>query len=360
MTVDPPAGSMEPPSHPVGADVEEQPWTSFELRPLARVATRDDLLGRGARWAVDLFPTRCLVRFVAINGRDRILIMAGQAFSALIPLLIVLSSLGPSEDGVSRRLIDRFNLTGAAADAVHTLFSRPPGAEGGMTAVGLVILFFAILAFARTLQRTYEDAWGLRSLGFRGTLNGLSGLFLLIAQLVVLGLAVALLHHLPAAGVATFVFRVVAASVLWWELQYLLLSRRVARRVLIPGAVVAGIAQALVTFYSAIYMPHLVGNDAGKYGVIGVTFALLTWLIVVSAAIVVVAVVSAEVGRAALAADTEEEPQDGANDRDDDRREQGRPEVRHREVVGEQGGDPDQRSVHDQSEQAEGEHGHRQ
>ena len=355
MTVEPPGA---PP--PVGSDVEPQPWISFELRPLARLATRDDLLGRGARWAADLFPTRCLVRFVAINGRDRILIMAGQAFSALIPLLIVVSALGPSEDGVSRGLIKRFNLSGAGADAVRTLFSRPPGAEGGMTALGLVILFFAILAFARTLQRTYEMAWGLRSLGFRGTLNGLSGLFLLIAQLFVLGLAVTLLHHLPGAGVVTFVFRVVAASLLWWELQYVLLSRRVPRRVLVPGAVVAGIAQAVLTFYSAIYMPHLVGVDAGKYGVIGVTFALLTWLIVACAAIVVVAVVSAEAGRPALAADTEEEPQDRADDRDDDRREQGSPEVRHREVVGEQGGDPDQGRVHDQGEQPEGEHGHRQ
>jgi membrane protein len=358
MTVDTPGGSMSSPQ-PVGADVEPQPWTTFELRPLARLANRDDSLGRSARWAVDLFPTRCLVRFVAISGRDRILIMAGQAFSALIPLLIVLSALGPSDDGVSTLLINRFNLTGAAADAIHTLFSRPPGAEGGMTAVGLVILFFAILAFARTLQRTYEAAWGLRSLGFRGTLNGLSGLFLLIAQFIVLGLAIALLHHLPAAGAVTFVFRVAGASLLWWELQYVLLSRRVPRRVLIPGAVVAGIAQALLTFYSAIYMPHLVGVDAGKYGVIGVTFALLTWLIVACAAIVVVAAVSAEAG-AALAADTEDEPQDGAHNRDDDRREQGTPEVRHREVVGEQGGDPDQSRVHDQREQPEGEHGHRQ
>jgi membrane protein len=358
MTVGPPAGSI-PPQQPVGADVEPQPWTSFELRPLARLATRDDLLGRGARWAADLFLTRCLVRFIAINGRDRILIMAGQAFSALIPLLIVLSSLGPSEDGVSRGLIKRFNLTGAAADAVQTLFSRPRGAAGGMTSVGLVILFFAILAFARTLQRTYEAAWGLRSLGFRGTLNGLSGLLLLIAQLFVLALAVTLLHRLSAAGVVTFAVRVAAASLLWWELQYVLLSRRVPRRELIPGAVVAGIAQALITVYSGIYMPHLIGVDARKYGVIGVTFALLTWLIVASAAIVVVAAVSAEAGTAALAADTEDEPQDGAHDRDDDRREQGSPEVRHREVVGEQGGDPDQCSVHDQREQTKGEHGHR-
>jgi membrane protein len=43
-------------------------------------------------------------------------------------------------------------------------------------------------------------------------------------------------------------------------------------------------------------MPHLVTSKAERYGVIGVTFALLTWLIVVSAGIVVAAVVSAEAG----------------------------------------------------------------
>jgi membrane protein len=52
----------------------------------------------------------------------------------------------------------------------------------------------------------------------------------------------------------------------------------------------------VVAVYSTVWMPHLVTSNAERYGVIGVTFALLTWLIVLSAGIVVAAVVSAEAG----------------------------------------------------------------
>lgn len=37
-------------------------------------------------------PLRCLRRFAAINGRDRSLVLGGQAFTALIPLLIVVAA----------------------------------------------------------------------------------------------------------------------------------------------------------------------------------------------------------------------------------------------------------------------------
>ena len=68
---------------------------------------------------------------------------------------------------------------------------------------------------------------------------------------------------------------------LWLQVQYLLLSRRVPRRALVPGSITAAAGQAVVSIYSAIWMPHIVSLNSVRYGVIGVTFALLTWLIVV-------------------------------------------------------------------------------
>jgi membrane protein len=45
-------------------------------------------------------------------------------------------------------------------------------------------------------------------------------------------------------------------------------------------------------------MPRLVSSNAERYGVIGVTFALLAWLIVIGFTVVAAAVVSAEIGGA--------------------------------------------------------------
>ena len=45
-------------------------------------------------------------------------------------------------------------------------------------------------------------------------------------------------------------------------------------------------------------MPRVIASNAEQYGIIGITFALLTWLIVVSLSLVAAAVISAEMGGA--------------------------------------------------------------
>ena len=57
----------------------------------------------------------------------------------------------------------------------------------------------------------------------------------------------------------------------------------------------------MISIYSVAWMPRLIATNAERYGVIGVTFAILTWLIALSAAIVVTAIVSAEAGAAGAA-----------------------------------------------------------
>ena len=82
-------------------------------------------------------------------------------------------------------------------------------------------------------------------------------------------------------------------------LQWLLLSRRVEMRRLLPGALVIAVGSAVLSFYSAVWMPRLIENNSERYGIIGITFAMLTWLILVCFCTVVAAVLSAELGGAA-------------------------------------------------------------
>jgi membrane protein len=266
------------------------------LRPIDSLAARDGPIGSLAAWVSESAVLGCAVRFFRISGRDRVLVLGGQTFTALIPLAIVVAAVASSDDAIAQHLITRFHLTGTAAESVETLFSRPPGATGAITVLGFFLLLYSVVSLTRYLQRTYEAAWELPPAGIRGTLNGLSGMLLLLSQLVVLSLLGGLLGHLPAGGFVSFVVHVVVASVLWLQLQYLLLARRVPRHDLVPGAVVAGIGQAVVSLYSAIFMPHILEVDSRRYGIIGVTFGLLTWLIVISACFVAAAVISAEFG----------------------------------------------------------------
>jgi membrane protein len=238
----------------------------------------------------------CLARFVKINGRDRILSLGGQAFTAVVPAIIVVASVSSNPNVLGDRLIERLGVTGSAADAVRALLAQPDNSADTVTLLGLFILFLSILSFMRALQRTYEAAWELPPAGLRGTLHGLSSAALFAGLLVVLGLLGTLSRSIPAGPVITLPLKVLAAAVLWVQLQRMLLSRRVSRRDLRPGAVIAGVTQVVTSLYAATYLPHLVTVDAERYGVIGVTFALLTWLIVIAAGMVAIAVVSAEAG----------------------------------------------------------------
>ena len=94
------------------------------------------------------------------------------------------------------------------------------------------------------------------------------------------------------------VVRIVVNTAVWLLLQRLLLSRRVPIRRLLPGSIVIAAGSAILSLYSALWMPRVIESNAGKYGIIGITFALLTWLIVVCLCLVVAAVISAEIGGA--------------------------------------------------------------
>lgn len=273
-----------------------------------RAASRWDRLASAARRGVraalrrtlSSFPVRVLRRFEAIGGRDRALIIGGQAFTTVIPLLIVIAAMVPSDDtsAVADRLIERFRLGGSAAEAVAVLFRRPPGATGAITIAGAALLLVSLLSLTRSLQRTFECAWNLTPAGLRGTLSGLSGMGLLIASVLVLSLLVSALRPLPAGTALAAALRVVIAVAVWLALQALLLSGRVPARRLLPGALVAGLGQTLIGVYSALWMPRVIEENANHYGVIGVTFALMGWLIIIGLAIVASAVVSAEAGGA--------------------------------------------------------------
>lgn len=265
---------------------------------VARTRSRSDAIRQQLRRS---FPLRCVRRFAAIDGKTRALVIAGQAFSSLVPLFIIIASLGPrstKRSGVADSLVTRFHLTGSAADSVRMLFTRPPGATGTLGLASFVVLLFSLLSLTRAVQSVYESAWGFPPKGFRGTLQGLSGTGLIVAEVIVLTLLVSALRGAPGATVVIVILRFAAGFVLWLVLQWLLLSRRIPWHSLRFAALTAAAGQVLFSFASAIYMPHLIARNASRYGIIGVTLALLSWLIAIALGIVAIAVVGAELGGA--------------------------------------------------------------
>ena len=240
---------------------------------------RDRVLRLLTFWLRPDFILRCVRRFTVIAGFDRAIALASLSFTALVPLLMftgsVLPHTGSSDTG--ERLVKRFDLGGEAAKAVHQAFSSGANVEAGLGVFATLLIIIAVLSFTRAFQRLLEQTWELPPLSVRNTKNGL----LWIGTLIVYFAVETGLHALLPRGVAGLLASVVAitplAAFLVWT-GWVLTARRLTWQHFVPGALTGTAGSALFAIGSAIYVPHLFNSYATRFGAIGVSFALVSWL----------------------------------------------------------------------------------
>jgi membrane protein len=218
-----------------------------------------------------------LERLVAVQVVDRSVALAGRAFTALIPLFIVYDAVVPTIDGknFAQQVIDRFDLKGSAADSVTQALAPTGDVQQTFSVLGILLVIVSALSFGRALQRLYELAFGLPALGgLRGTPSAILWLALIPAFLTVHQVIEAIFG-----GVLAIVLDLAFAAVLWTVTPFILLGRRVDWRRLLPTGLVTAAAMSGLSVWTVIWMPHAVADSAERYGVIGVAFALLSWLV---------------------------------------------------------------------------------
>ena len=244
-----------------------------------------------------------LERFVAVQGIDRAMAIAAQAYSAFLPLLIVYASVLPRADNASFAdvLVKRFELTGAAADSVRQAFAPAGAVQSSVTVLGLVILLVSALSFTRGLQRLYEGAFGLATLGMRNTPRALE-------WIAFVAIVAALRPPLtgPFSGWLKIAVTLAIASGVWLVTPHLLLGGRIGWRRLVPSALLTAFGMTCVGIWSVIWMPHTLAASARQFGVIGIGFAMLTWFVAAACVLVVAttggAMVAERLGRRRVAA----------------------------------------------------------
>jgi membrane protein len=250
------------------------------------------------RWETR-FPGRCAGSFLALQGIDRATALSAQAFTALIPLLLVVSAISPSDSReiVSDAINDKFELAGSAADDVEQLFARPGDSTIGVLSV--VLLVFSGVSLTRRMQRMYLQAWELEPLrGVRGSLNAVMGLTVLLVEIALLSLVRSLVRELPFDWVLGAPASIAASVVLWTSVPWLLLDRRIPWRRLLPAGTLTAVGASVYGVATTIYMPRLMQSNSEQYGLFGVTLSLVGWLLCIALIMVAATVVAAEFDRA--------------------------------------------------------------
>jgi membrane protein len=207
---------------------------------------------------------------------DRGVALGALAFSALFPLMIVYGALVPFGDAqnFAANLVHRLHLRDGAAETVKSAIAPPSAIAGSITVIGILLVLSSGLSLARGLQRLYEVSYRLPSMGVRGTPWHLLWIvllplyFSLRAPLVEVGGPV---WHLAGS--------LALGALVWLATPYVLLARRMSWRDLLPGALLTSASMTVFGYFSAIYLPHSVSTSAGRFGAIGIAFALLSWLV---------------------------------------------------------------------------------
>lgn len=248
--------------------------------------TIDDVIQRFE----DTLPGRMVSGLLRINIVDRALALSSKGFVVLIPLSILTGAVVQGES-LGDELVDRFGLTGRGAEAAETLFESPDVVKAGVSVFGLLFLIFGALSLARGIERIYLDSWNLqaaegsilRRLGWIASITG----FLAITDPV--------RDLLDAVGlpVSARIVGLGLSTVLWLWTPYLLLAQRLTWQRLLPTALLTAGATTALGAASLIYMPTMVTENATRYGLIGVAFALVSWLFTYSCAVIGAIVIGA-------------------------------------------------------------------
>lgn len=248
--------------------------------------------------AQDSFPGRCVIIFTELRGLDRAMVLASQAFTALIPLMILVGAFLPASDSstVSDAVIRRFGLEGQAAASVEAVFARPETGSVGLFSVLLLII--SGVSLTRRMQLMYVQAWRLPPLrGVRGSFNAAMGLTVLLVELALLYLVRTLVRDLPFDWAIQLPVSALAGVALWTTIPWLLMDRRLRWRRLLPGGALMALLAGIYGVVTTIYMPPLMTSYSMRFGLFGVTIALVGWLLAVCLILVSATIVAAELDR---------------------------------------------------------------
>ncbi|CAM5520335.1 hypothetical protein SAVIM338S_03926 [Streptomyces avidinii] len=223
---------------------------------------------------------RALEQLAAVRVLDCATRLAAQAFLGAVPAIFVIAALAP--DWLQAQLVSSIRTTlglqNAALDQVQSVYSATDSTATASTGgVGLVVTLLSATACSRALQKTCERSWHLPKAKAR--VAAWRWLVWLVVWLIALLFQGLVQTAFGTGRVAGFAVAVVSGTLLWWWTQHLLLGGRVRWLPLLPGALLAGVGEQLLTVGSRIYMPLAVTRSLEQFGSLGSVFVLLSWLI---------------------------------------------------------------------------------
>jgi len=236
---------------------------------------------RKAGWLLDRWPGRILLQAAAGLGRievfDRSMTIAAQFFTSVLPVLILIATLGSNSD----QFADAIDMPKQSRQVLEGALD-----EGGATfgILGAIFVLVSATSLSRALARAFTAIWEVPRppSSLRSAWRWLAVVLVFALSLVIVRAAIEPLEVLPPRElwprVVSLAWDVAIAAFVPW----VLLAGAVRARMLVPGAVLFALLMITVRPATQAWLPGALETSADRYGSIGVAFTYLTWLYVAS------------------------------------------------------------------------------
>ncbi|XVV08320.1 YhjD/YihY/BrkB family envelope integrity protein [Actinoplanes sp. CA-131856] len=242
-------------------------------------------------WASTRWPGRVglgtLAAIVRLEIFDRAMTLAAQLFTSIFPLLIMAAVLlGRTFD---EKLAEVVKVPDEVARVLNEAIAGSSVSAFGV--VGGLIVLVSTTSLARAFTRAYATIWNLprpRS-SPRHAWRWLLAVVVLTLSVVVVQLLVRAAMEAPAPYLTVALVTLAADFGGALFVPWILSARQIRARLLLPGALLFGVAMLVLRPIGSVYLPHALDVSSARFGTIGVAFTYIGWLYVLSFAYLITA-----------------------------------------------------------------------
>jgi len=235
----------------------------------------------------------CALALARIELFDRSMTLAAQAFTSVVPIMLVTATLHPRDGGsLGAALAESLDIPASVRATLQTSIPADATVDSGIGFFGIVVAIVSATSFSRALERIYLRIWQVPRPSLRSWWRWFAALVAIVLAVSLIGLTRRASHGEVWAGWGPMLVQLVLWTGVWTFAPWVLVQREVRWRPLLFSGAATSVCLAALTAAGSVYLPIVLVHGAREFGVLGLVFSYISWLFAIAFVVIAVAVVA--------------------------------------------------------------------